>query len=721
MSIRRRIANAFRALSHTSEVGWSRVNGSTPDEHLRTGREARKLGWEKNPVVNACVRAIADIMAAVDFEVYRQKSDGTAEVIEKHDAAILLNLEPRVGTSGHHLRAQTAVHYLLYGNSTMEMERGGRRKIQGVRLIHPEQIQQVEVNRDDQIEFYKWRDIGGRAHRSPAEDMLHFKDLTATEDGLFGYPRAAAALQDISSDYEATQYVRQVVTNHGVPGLMVRTRGFKNRDDMLAAEEQFNQKMLSRGGRGSALFIQAEEAEFEQLGFNLAELEFPSLRQIAREDICAVFHVDPRMVGFASATGKEGGLSGVQFREARFKLIQQAVMPVMKSFEAELNRWYMPEWGDLYIRFNPDTLSEMTEDETATSTRVIAEAQAGIRTLEESRETVGLTADIDPSHHMVTGGTITTVSIAMAEADKDPAEQAKELADAQPKPEGPPTRSTPVVRDEVAQLHRLSSGTDEFVAEEIARLTPDTRTARWHAFEVRATREESTFLRVVNLLFQYEQSRVSALLRSEQVASQHVVEQMLRELAGLYASDGEVYQRWVGDMSTAIRDVLSRGIENQVGVDFSIENPRAQSAIRRRTNKLTGHVTDTTYEQIRGLVLLGREQGLTVREVADQINQVVFDGNAPARARMIAQTETIGALNEGAYLGASEGGMRSKSWLSQRDERVRETHTHAEGEGWIPLTRAFGNGLQYPGDQNGHAEEVINCRCTLLFSDEEQP
>ena len=31
-----------------------------------------------------------------------------------------------------------------------------------------------------------------------------------------------------------------------------------------------------------------------------------------------------------------------------------------------------------------------------------------------------------------------------------------------------------------------------------------------------------------------------------------------------------------------------------------------------------------------------------------------------------------------------------------------------------PFDESFSNGLMYPGDINGTAEEIINCRCTLL-------
>ena len=37
-----------------------------------------------------------------------------------------------------------------------------------------------------------------------------------------------------------------------------------------------------------------------------------------------------------------------------------------------------------------------------------------------------------------------------------------------------------------------------------------------------------------------------------------------------------------------------------------------------------------------------------------------------------------------------------------------------EAEGAIPVDQVFSNGLMFPGDPEGDAGEVINCRCHLM-------
>src|SRR3954469_23374316 len=54
------------------------------------------------------------------------------------------------------------------------------------------------------------------------------------------------------------------------------------------------------------------------------------------------------------------------------------------------------------------------------------------------------------------------------------------------------------------------------------------------------------------------------------------------------------------------------------------------------------------------------------------------------------------------------------------DGRTRPHHLDANGQ-TVPITGTFsvgGNRMEYPGDQNAPADEVIHCRCTLGYTDE---
>ena len=66
---------------------------------------------------------------------------------------------------------------------------------------------------------------------------------------------------------------------------------------------------------------------------------------------------------------------------------------------------------------------------------------------------------------------------------------------------------------------------------------------------------------------------------------------------------------------------------------------------------------------------------------------------------------------------AEKAGLKVvKEWVATKDSRTREWHNEADGQ-QVPLDEPFIVGdeeLMYPGDPNGSAENVINCRCTMI-------
>ena len=58
-------------------------------------------------------------------------------------------------------------------------------------------------------------------------------------------------------------------------------------------------------------------------------------------------------------------------------------------------------------------------------------------------------------------------------------------------------------------------------------------------------------------------------------------------------------------------------------------------------------------------------------------------------------------------------GITRKQWLTANDEKVRDSHVTCGDEGPVPYDESFENGLMYPSDPSGSADEVINCRCAL--------
>ena len=434
-------------------AGLQLVRSANPQEYKPDGATIRTQGFGRHPVVHACIRVVADVVASVPLVVMTERGDRESRVPDAHPLQKLLDY-PGPRMTARAWRARMAVDFLGYGNAMTQLERAapGRPPI-GLRSINPESLQSAWVDLEGDPRRYDYGNWAGVIIQVPAEDVVHVRDLEMSRPftpDVFGFPRGATAIASMTADNEATQYVRQVVTNDGTPTFAVLLSDEATQDDATAMQDRYRARVVDRGKRGTPAFFGAVR-DIKPLGFTLRDLEFPDLRRVSREDICAAFGVDPRMIGIASASN-DAGLSGAQYVEARARLVQHTIEPMMAAIEDELNHWLAPEFGDVWIGFDADVLRDLVENDTATSNRVQAEFKLGLRTWEESRKALKLSPVPEPTDTlaMTTGTQFVPAAVAVI----DP----RTVMD-QPMPEAQPepaAQDVPVAPEARAQIRAMA-------------------------------------------------------------------------------------------------------------------------------------------------------------------------------------------------------------------------------------------------------------------------
>ena len=129
------------------------------------------------------------------------------------------------------------------------------------------------------------------------------------------------------------------------------------------------------------------------------------------------------------------------------------------------------------------------------------------------------------------------------------------------------------------------------------------------------------------------------------------------------------------------------------------------------------NITDTTYRDIESIVTQGIQDGLSERQIGKLIDTVAPTKSA-SRAQTIARTETHAAAMASAQASAEATGIEMvREWVASGGERTREAHDAASGQ-VVGMNEPFivdGEELMYPGDPNGSAGNVVNCRCAVVF------
>ena len=225
---------------------------------------------------------------------------------------------------------------------------------------------------------------------------------------------------------------------------------------------------------------------------------------------------------------------------------------------------------------------------------------------------------------------------------------------------------------------------------------------------------------------EYKQWRLAQMGRGERFKA------LQSRVAERYTEANETAVRYVNDATPGIyslnRNYSAYTIEKVAGnVGFDlwdeqtvrrliVENPEVmpyyppEKALKRGIDLAYGK------KQISASVTSSILQGKSIPRIAKDLQTRMPEMNKSSAIRT-ARTAVTGAQNAGrmdSYVAAEKMGIKvRKEWLATLDGRTRHSHAVLDGE-QVDNEKKFSNGCMFPGDPNGPAAEVYNCRCTMI-------
>lgn len=209
------------------------------------------------------------------------------------------------------------------------------------------------------------------------------------------------------------------------------------------------------------------------------------------------------------------------------------------------------------------------------------------------------------------------------------------------------------------------------------------------------------------------------LLSYKPVILEKPIKEALKELYGEVGSKFALatYNNLEPQKTKAKNEDLKEGWRNymQGYIDLHFE-----TKIESIANTCTKEVLRLSKETIQKGLL----DGLGIEVIKDNLQRNLRLNNIN-RARMIAQTEIIGASNMGSVIGAQAVGIPlEKGWITTTNKEVKTRDWHKEMNGkWVGLNEPFrvrnGRGgvdlMQAAGDSTASASNVINCHCSIIY------
>ena len=135
------------------------------------------------------------------------------------------------------------------------------------------------------------------------------------------------------------------------------------------------------------------------------------------------------------------------------------------------------------------------------------------------------------------------------------------------------------------------------------------------------------------------------------------------------------------------------------------------------------NVSNTTIRRLQAILLEKEAEGLGVAAIAEEIFESMRGQYSINRAAVIARTETHNAASFANHEVAKTLNLPDlqKQWVAVSDDRTRSNHAVMNGvrvpyDEDFDVPSSFGTvRMSRPSDPRGGAENVINCRCVLLY------
>lgn len=465
----------------------------------------------------------------------------------------------------------------------------------------------------------------------------------------------------------AIELMENILGNGGLLSGLLSTDQDLTEEEVKAVKDAFEEKY---GGRNAgSVAVMGRGLKFEKIGVSPGDFSALDVSKITRQMIAAAFGVpaiylmDTASVDYANSKTQER------------MFYQTNVQPRMNRLADRITKFVLPLLG-IKGKYQCDWTQVKALQEDALIMAQVDEIKlrSGTTFINEVRERDGK----DP----VKGGDVPLVSAMLVPLGL-------------PEPSLPPEPvSSPVDEGKAGKTNIAKS------------LTGESRKALWMTFALKTVPQERKFAQATMKGFGKQAKRVIAWIEDGQKAATDV--KKVRDIL----ADDDLIEQWhslyVAFGMQAAEEVAAR--YNMVVPDSS----KILAWIRSQEKKQSKLVNDTTADQISQILADARANGESIPDMVKATRQY-FD-NISYRAERVARTNIIASNNAAAQETYKENGVEKREWLATQDDRTRDDHADADGQvrGIDEPFNVGGSELMYPGDENGSAEETINCRCTLL-------
>lgn len=386
--------------SHTGALTSYHLVGQpvwTPQNYGRLAEE----GYSRNAIVYRCVSLIAKGVASIPILLYEHENHQRHE-IEHHPFLNLLKC-PSPRQAGSAFMEAVVSYLLLSGNTYIEAVFNVDGVPSELYTLRPDRMRVVPGSHGF-ADSYEYTVNGQRKIlSSDCADgfgaILHLKNYNPLND-WYGLSPLEAASRAIDQHNAVAGHNLALLQNGGRPSgaLLVKPGPY----GQTLTEEQrqslrYDLRRLYEGGHNAGkIMILEGDCKWEEMGLSPKDLDFIEGKNLSAREIAQAFGVPPMLVGVP------GDATFANYKEARFHLWEDTILPLAELIVTEMNLWLAPYFGEnLRLGYDLDSIPALAPRREALWAKI---ANASFLTTNEKREALGYTPLPDGNILSVEGG-----------------------------------------------------------------------------------------------------------------------------------------------------------------------------------------------------------------------------------------------------------------------------------------------------------------------------
>lgn len=256
--------------------------------------------------VLACVRVLAESMAALPFELHEVDKDGNYTEAKKLPLYELMRWQPNDETTAYELRLWMMIDAIIRGAGYAQVRRDGQNKIIDIWQLMARQMRPMRAPKADGpkrpvgrlIYTYSQCDASGKIQKNSqvlleADEVLRVQVLP--DGGLLSASLIDLQKEAIGASKASEMYSSEFFANGGVVSGVIEVAEEMGEPAYLRLKKDWKESHSNKGERHSVAILEGG-AKFNPIALNHEETQLLETRKFQRSTLAGIFRVPAHMI-----------------------------------------------------------------------------------------------------------------------------------------------------------------------------------------------------------------------------------------------------------------------------------------------------------------------------------------------------------------------------------------------------------------------------------------